>query len=66
MSYMVYTVNQLSKLTGVSIRTLHWYDKVDLLKPAYYGENGYRYYDLSQTKTLNKILFFYFQVCERK
>lgn len=42
---MVYTVNDLAKLSGVSSRTLRFYDKVGLLKPAYYGENQYRYND---------------------
>lgn len=55
---MSYTVRKLSKLSGVSIRTLHWYDEVGLLKPAYYGENGYRYYDEEQLLILQQILFF--------
>ena len=41
----MYTVKQLSDLAGVSIRTLHHYDDIDLLKPARIGDNGYRYYD---------------------
>lgn len=39
------TVNEVSKLTGVSIRTLQYYDKIGLLKPAEYTESGYRLYD---------------------
>ncbi|WP_215217523.1 MULTISPECIES: MerR family DNA-binding transcriptional regulator [Candidatus Rhabdochlamydia] len=39
---MVYTVAKLAKISGVSIRTLHWYDEIGLLKPAYHGANGYR------------------------
>ena len=38
------TVNEVSKLTGVSIRTLQYYDKIGLLKPAEYTESGYRLY----------------------
>lgn len=55
---MAYTVKELSKLAGVSIRTLHWYDEVGLLKPAYYGDNGYRYYEEEQLLLLQQILFF--------
>ena len=39
------TVNEVSKLTGVSVRTLHYYDTIDLLKPAKITEAGYRLYD---------------------
>ena len=39
-----YTVKQLARLSGVSIRTLHHYDTIGLLKPAFTGENRYRYY----------------------
>ena len=55
---MAYTVKKLSKLSGVSIRTLHFYDEIGLLKPAYYGENGYRYYEEKQLLLLQQILFF--------
>ena len=55
---MSYTVKKLSKLSGVTVRTLHWYDEIGLLKPAYYGENGYRYYEEEQLLTLQQILFF--------
>lgn len=55
---MVYTVAKLAKLSGVSIRTLHWYDEVGLLKPAYHGCNGYRYYEEKELLTLQQILFF--------
>ena len=34
---MAYTVAKLAKISGVSIRTLHWYDEIGLLKPAYHG-----------------------------
>jgi DNA-binding transcriptional MerR regulator len=55
---MAYTVTKLAKLSGVSVRTLHWYDEVGLLKPAYYGSNGYRYYEEKQVLMLQQILFF--------
>lgn len=55
---MSYTVTRLAKISGVSIRTLHWYDEVELLKPAYYGSNGYRYYEKEQLLILQQILFF--------
>lgn len=55
---MAYTVTKLAKLSGVSIRTLHWYDEIGLLKPAYYGSNGYRYYEEEQLLILQQILFF--------
>lgn len=55
---MAYTVNKLAKLSGVSVRTLHFYDEIELLKPAYYGENNYRYYEEEQLLMLQQILFF--------
>jgi len=55
---MNYTVNELAKLSGVSIRTLHHYDAIGLLKPAFIGENKYRYYNEEQLLLLQQILFF--------
>lgn len=55
---MRYTVNKLAKLSGVSPRTLRFYDKIDLLKPAFYGDNQYRYYEEEQLLMLQQILFF--------
>lgn len=55
---MAYTVAKLAQISGVSVRTLHWYDEVGLLKPAYYGSNGYRYYEEAQLLVLQQILFF--------
>jgi MerR family transcriptional regulator, thiopeptide resistance regulator len=55
---MAYTVTKLAKISGVSVRTLHFYDEIGLLKPAYYGSNGYRYYEEEQLLTLQQILFF--------
>jgi DNA-binding transcriptional MerR regulator len=55
---MAYTIKKLAVMSGVSVRTLHFYDEVDLLKPAYVGANGYRYYDEPQLLTLQQILFY--------
>ena len=55
---MAYTVKELAQISGVSVRTLHWYDEVGLLKPAYHGSNGYRYYEEEQLLILQQILFF--------
>jgi MerR family transcriptional regulator, thiopeptide resistance regulator len=55
---MAYTVKKLAQLSGVSVRTLHFYDEVGLLKPAYHGSNGYRYYEEEQLLMLQQILFF--------
>jgi DNA-binding transcriptional MerR regulator len=55
---MAYTVKELAQISGVSVRTLHWYDEVGLLKPAYRGSNGYRYYEEEQLLILQQILFF--------
>jgi MerR family transcriptional regulator, thiopeptide resistance regulator len=55
---MAYTVKKLAKLSGVSVRTLHFYDEIGLLKPAYYGDNNYRYYEEAQLLMLQQILFF--------
>ncbi len=55
---MAYTVKKLSELSGVTVRTLHFYEEIALLKPAYYGSNGYRYYEEKQLLQLQQILFF--------
>jgi len=52
------TVNEVSKLTGVSIRTLQYYDKIGLLKPTGYTESGYRLYDDTALEKLQQILLF--------
>ncbi len=54
----VYTVKKLASLAGVSVRTLHYYDKLGLLKPRYRPENGYRYYDDDSIIRLQQIMFF--------
>ena len=55
---MSYTVKQLAKLSGISPRALRFYDEIDLLKPAYYGENHYRHYEEEQLLMLQQILFY--------
>lgn len=55
---MAYTVQKLAKISGVSVRTLHFYDEIGLLKPAYIEANGYRYYEEKQLLLLQQILFF--------
>lgn len=52
------TVKEVSELTGISIRTLRYYDEIDLLKPAKVTEAGYRLYDESSLKILRQIMFF--------
>src|SRR5215472_4911261 len=55
---MAYTVKQVAAMSGVSVRTLHFYDEAGLLKPAHYGANGYRFYEEPQLLTLQQILFY--------
>src|SRR6201998_162628 len=55
---MAFTVKQVAEMSGVSVRTLHFYDETGLLKPAYYGRNGYRFYEEPQLLTLQQILFY--------
>lgn len=52
------TVNEVSKLTGVSIRTLQYYDTIGLLLPTGYTESGYRLYDDTAMERLQQILLF--------
>jgi DNA-binding transcriptional MerR regulator len=55
---MAYTVKQVAAMSGISVRTLHFYDETGLLKPAYTGSNGYRFYEEPQLLTLQQILFY--------
>ena len=52
------TVHEVSELTGVSVRALHHYDQLGLLKPAAVTEAGYRLYDESSLARLQSILLF--------
>lgn len=54
----MWTVNEVSKRTGVSIRTLQYYDKIGLLHPAQYTQAGYRLYDEKGLERLQQILLF--------
>lgn len=53
----VFTVSEVARLSGVSVRALHHYDEIGLLKPAQIGENGYRYYGQDELLRLQQILF---------
>lgn len=53
-----YSVKKLSKLAGISIRALHHYDHIGLLKPAERAESGYRYYRRAELFRLQQILFY--------
>lgn len=53
-----YTVSQLAKMAGVSVRTLHHYDQIGLLKPSARTEAGYRLYGKRDLLRLQQILFF--------
>lgn len=55
---MVYTVKKTAEISGISVRTLHFYDELGLLKPAYHGSNGTRYYEEKELLLLQQILFF--------
>jgi DNA-binding transcriptional MerR regulator len=54
----MFTVKQLSRLAGVTPRTLHHYDAIGLLKPTRVGKNGYRYYGEESLLRLQQILFY--------
>ncbi|MBC7877745.1 MAG: MerR family transcriptional regulator [Anaerolineales bacterium] len=54
----MFTVKQLSKMAGVTPRTLHHYDDIGLLKPSRVGDNGYRYYGEESLLRLQQILFY--------
>ena len=53
-----YSVKQLSNLAGVSVRTLHHYDQIGLLKPSFRSEKGYRFYERKELLRLQQILFY--------
>lgn len=52
------TVKEISRLTGVSVRTLHYYDEINLLKPTETTDAGYRLYDDTALERLHSILLF--------
>lgn len=52
-------IKEFAELTGVSVRTLHYYDEIGLLKPCYVDEqNGYRFYDENSLERMQEILFY--------
>ncbi len=51
-------IKRVSDLTGISVRTLHYYDEIGLLKPSKFTDSGYRLYDDEALQTLQQILFF--------
>jgi len=55
---MKLSVSQTAKLTGVSVRTLHYYDEIGILKPTQTSQSGYRFYDSAALETLQQILFY--------
>ena len=54
------TIKEMSKLTGVSARTLRYYDEIGLLHPTGKSEAGYRLYDETALTVFQQILFFSF------
>jgi DNA-binding transcriptional MerR regulator len=54
----VYTVKKLAELAGISVRTLHYYDGLGLLKPEFRSANGYRHYGEDAIVRLQQIMFF--------
>lgn len=55
---MSYTVHEIAKLSGVTIKTLYHYQKIGLLMPECIAENGYRYYGDTELERLQQILFY--------
>lgn len=51
-------ISEVGKLTGITVRTLHYYDEIGLLKPSEITESGYRLYSKDSLETLQQILFF--------
>lgn len=52
------TIHELANYSGISIRTLHYYDKIDLLKPCCIERNGYRKYNEDSLRCLQQIMFY--------
>jgi len=55
---MTYTIGKVATMTHVSVRTLHYYDAIDLLNPSYETASGYRLYDEGDLELLQQVLFF--------
>ncbi len=54
---MKLSVSETSRLMGISVRTLHYYDEIGLLKPSETSEAGYRYYDDRSIEILRRFCF---------
>lgn len=55
---MVYTINKIAKMTGITLRTLRHFDQIGLFQPSGRSETGYRLYSSEDLETLQQILFF--------
>ena len=55
---MEYSIQELSRLSGVTTRTLRWYDQIGLLKPSRVAESGYRYYGRAEVDRLQDIPYY--------
>src|SRR5690554_2808276 len=55
---MEYSINEVAKMSGVSTRTLRYYDEIGLLSPLKIRSNGYRIYGTNELNTLQQILFY--------
>src|SRR5690554_3792309 len=55
---MEYSINEVAKMSGVSTRTLRYYDEIGLLPPLKVRSNGYRIYGKNELNTLQQILFY--------
>ncbi len=54
----LYKIKEVSNMAGVTVRTLHHYDAINLLKPCYISDSGYRFYGNEELEKLQQILFF--------
>ena len=55
---MEYGIKEIANLTGLTTRTLRYYDEIDLLKPSRVGDNGYRFYGSKELEILQQIMFY--------
>jgi DNA-binding transcriptional MerR regulator len=55
---MAFTVSQVARMAGVSVRALHHYDEIGLLRPSGRSEAGYRLYDEADLERLQQVMFF--------
>ncbi len=53
-----YTVTEVARLAGITVKALHHYDEIGLLKPAFIGENRYRYYGRDELLRLQQIMLY--------